>query len=503
MNVLVYFAAGYLGSNLNEQHIDMIIEEQKKGNHIIALNCDETIGLCMSNPGKSKMYCSMCKYVTRRDFHRLMPTGVEQHWMKEFANIIDYDSFPTFDYSTADELKLVEYKGVHVGYGVMSSYISSTRNMNPKITESSKKYFDSLIKEQIFTYEILNFLQERYNFGLVIFQNGRGSQLKPFLHFCKNRKIDFWCTEDFGYRYNFINNFWNDYAHSMKSYFRKYNECWETSKDAYNKKKEIGDSFYKKRRYAIAAGDKVYTKNQKEGLLPQGWDKTKENIVIFNSSEDECCSVSKEWDDLRLFKTQLQGIIAILDHYKNDDSKEFTLRIHPNLKDVKYKYHTCLFELNYSNLKVIPGGDKVSSYALIDAADKIIVFGSTIGIEASYWKKPVILLTPSFYYSFGITYNPKDINQLWMMLNKRDLPPLYNDMNLKYGYFYMSNNHERTKNISIDLYIKTINGKKISCCVDKKIWGSNLLYAIVSRLLWAKPIRNITAEFKNIDFEEA
>lgn len=503
MNVLVYFASGQLSGNLNEQHIDMIIEEQKKGNHVVALNCDESVGLCMSNSGKSKMYCSLCKYVAKRDFQRLMPPGVEQHWMKEYADILDYDSLPTFDYSTAEELKEIEYRNVQVGFGVMSTYISLTRNMNPKITEVSKRYFDALIREQVITLEILEYLQKKYNFGLVIFQNGRGAQLKPFLNFCQREKIDFCCTEDFGRSYNYVNNFWNDYAHSMRAYLKKYHDCWSTAEDSEDKKRETAESFFKNRRNAIPAGDKVYVKAQTAGMLPKDWDDTKENIVIFNSSEDEFCAVSKEWDVLKLFKTQMEGIKSIVEHYKNDSTKHFTLRVHPNLKDIPYKYHRDLYKLHYDNLTVIPGWDKVSTYTLLDAADKVVVFGSTMGIEAAYWKKPVILLGPSFYYDFDVSYNPKTQDELWSLIETNGLQNKFNDMILKYGFFYMSSNHERTKNVPIDLYIKTIRGRRLICSADKKIIGSNFLYAAIARLLWAKPIRNITALFKDIEFEEA
>lgn len=502
MNVLVLFASGELWGELNEQHIDMIIEEQKKGNHVVALKCDESIGLCMSNPEKSKAYCAMCKYVAKRDFGRLMPPGVEEHWMKEYVNDIETSSLPVFEYHTAEELRSIEYEGVQVGMGVMSTYISLTRNMNPKITTTSKKYFDALIREQVVTVRVLEYLHDKYNFGLVIFQNGRGAQLKPFLNFCQTRNIDFWCTEDFGRQNNYVNNFWNDYAHSMKAYYGKYQKCWETSKETIERKKEVAESFFNNRRNAIPAGDKVYVKSQVAGMLPNDWDKTKENIVIFNSSEDEFCAVSNEWDALKLFKTQLEGIINIIEHYKDDKTKHFTLRVHPNLKDLPYKYHRDLLKLNYDNLTVIPGWDKVSSYALIDAADKIVVFGSTMGIEATYWRKPVILLGPSFYYGFGITYNPTNKDELWKLLETKELASLYDDIVLKFGYYYMSDNHEKTKNISIDIYKKQIKGKTFICCVDKKILGSNFLYALISKIFSSKSFRNISSEFRDITFEE-
>ena len=126
-----------------------------------------------------------------------------------------------------------------------------------------------------------------------------------------------------------------------------------------------------------------------------------------------------------------------------------------------------------------------------------------MGIEASFWRKPVILLGPSLYYRFGISYNPTKRDELWKYLDTKELPSLYNDMVLKFGYYYMSNNHERTKNISIDIYKRQIFGKTLVCCVEKKTFGSNFLYALIAKILNLKLIRNISAEFKNITFEEA
>lgn len=80
--------------------------------------------------------------------------------------------------------------------GVMSTYISQTRNLNPEINEKSRAYFDALIREQIVTALVFERLQKKHGFGLVVFQNGRGAQFKPFFNICKNLKIDFICTED-------------------------------------------------------------------------------------------------------------------------------------------------------------------------------------------------------------------------------------------------------------------------------------------------------------------
>lgn len=503
MNVLVLFASGELCNSLNERHIDIVIDEIKKGNHVVVLNCDESIGLCMFNPEKSKFYCRCCKYVAKRDFKRLMPEGIEQHWIKEYVNRIDKNKFKHFKYETAEELRNLEYRGVQIGFGVMSTYISQTRNLNPQITNESRRYFDALIEEQLVTLEVLEMLQDKYNFGLVVFQNGRGSQLKPYLNFCQNRKINFWCTE-FIRNGNkvFTNNFWNDYAHSLKAVDDKYKDCWEKSPDPLETKEKIGRLFFENRRNAIASGDKIYVKDQIKGLMPKEWDKSKENIVIFNSSEDEFCAVGKEWDALKLFENQIAGISAICEHYKDDKTKHFTLRIHPNLNNLHYKYHTDLYRLNYPNLTVIPAWERISSYSLLDAADKIIVFGSTMGIEAAYWGKPVICLAAAFYVSFNICYAPKDRNALWSIIDNKNLVPLYSDRILSYGYYIMCNAHEKTKYIPVDYKSFKFLGKTLRVCEGKKILGSSLIYALVAGVLRLKLIKKIDAVFYKLPNEE-
>lgn len=44
--------------------------------------------------------------------------------------------------------------------GVMSTYISQTRNLNPEINEKSRAYFDALIREQIVTALVFERLQK-------------------------------------------------------------------------------------------------------------------------------------------------------------------------------------------------------------------------------------------------------------------------------------------------------------------------------------------------------
>jgi len=76
----------------------------------------------------------------------------------------------------------------------------------------------------------------------------------------------------------------------------------------------------------------------------------------------------------------------------------------------------------------------INSYDLMHASNKILTFGSTVGIEATYWGKPSILLGPSFYKAFEATHNPESYEELMAMLLDKDLKALAQENTLPYGF---------------------------------------------------------------------
>lgn len=504
MKVFIYIAETWLYSSVGI-HSDIALEQIEKGNEVFILNCDQTIGGCMENPNWNPVFCKLCMAFQKKEMKYILPKGVEQHWMKEFVKQLKEEDIPKLQYNTAKELRTLTFHGVDVGMGVMSTYISQTRNLNPEINEKSRAYFDALIREQIITTLVFEQLQKKHGFGLVVFQNGRGAQFKPLLNICKNQKIDFICTEEMSNAegHSFLNHFYNDIPHSITANNQKYVECWERTQDSEEKREKIARSFFENRRNAVFAGDTIYVKNQVQGQMPEEWRNDVENIVIFNSSEDEFCAVSKEFDDASFFSSQIEGIKSIVEHYKDDKTKHFTLRVHPNLRKIPYKYHLDLYKLDYPNLTVIKGDSSVSTYALMDAASKVIVFGSTAGIESVYWRKPVICLAAAYYKCMNITYDPKTLNDLWEYIDAPNLVCLYNKKVLMYGYYYMSSNHERTKYVKIDRIRTIFLGYSLQCYEYQKLFGSNFLYAFLIQGSYKWLCNKFPAKFKSLSLKEA
>lgn len=479
MKVLIYSTGGQgaqEGCNLDEA-----IEQVGKGNDVFFLSCDDSIGGCMENPEFNPIICAKCRFFQKRFSKRYLPKSVEHHWVKEYMNEISEKDIPIFSYKTVSELKSICFRNVEIGMGALSSYITLTRNLNPLIDQNSHLYFDALLLQQVKLTLIVEKLQEKYKFDLLVFHNGRFAQYKPLLNIAQFYDINFVCTETLESITNqrYKNYFYNDIPHCISANQHNYDVFWNSWVGDTVKREQIGRSFFERRRDSQPAGDVVYTSQQKKGVLPEYWDEKKENIVIFNSSEDEFCAISKEYDNAALFPSQLTGIKTIVEHYQKDPNKHFYLRVHPNLMKVGYKYHLDIYKLDYPNLTVIPADSIVSTYSIMDAANKIIVFGSTIGIEAVYWRKPVICLAAAFYKLMNIVYLPHTEAELWDYINTPHLSCLYNDEILRYGFYYMSESHEKTRFVNINWKVYRWGKIVFKSLVYQKILGSNLLYIVI------------------------
>jgi capsule polysaccharide export protein KpsC/LpsZ len=214
------------------------------------------------------------------------------------------------------------------------------------------------------------------------------------------------------------------------------NELWQNEPDI-KLKESIGASYFEKQKQQKFSYLFDFTKNQINNKLPEDFDETKHNITIYNSSLYEYYS----FDDFRsIFFDQVNTIIKILEEFKNDNNYIFYLRVHPNL--TKARGLTQMNEIeelskrNYPNLKIIEPDSSVDSYALLLNLEKVIVFTSTVGIEACYLNKPSILLGKAYYEDIDVTYNPNSFEEVYDLI-KSDLKPKDKKNTYKYGYYYL------------------------------------------------------------------
>lgn len=435
MKILFYHASAFNKAPFCEQ-LDEAERLYREGHEIYFVTCGGAINACASNFLSNPMDCKICQYSAQQSL-KLLNKGIHRIVLPNITTRY------TWSYTTADELKHIVYGNVPIGYSVLSTYISQTRNMNPLIDNSTRPFFDHLLDEAAKLVDAIDKLYQEIKPDKLCTFNGRLFESSPIVQYAISRHIPFDINELIGGHgkpyYKVI--FHNHIAHDIEYLTELIEDAWNKSTKSESDRISIGNSFFENRRSGVEAGDKVYISKQQKGLLPSDWDAQKRNIVFFNSSEDEFASVGDAYESYALFSSQLEGIKRILELTKDCKDIHFYVRVHPNLSNITYRYHLDLYELPklYPHVTVIPATEKVSTYSLMEAAEKIIVFGSTMGIESSYWGKPVILLAGAMYYNLGVCHIPHTEQDMLKMILDPKLPTAqcHRNQYYKFGFYFM------------------------------------------------------------------
>jgi len=96
--------------------------------------------------------------------------------------------------------------------------------------------------------------------------------------------------------------------------------------------------------------------------------------------------------------------------------------MHPNCVRTKSDFTEQLRTLPFPFLRVIAPEQKVDSYALVQTAQKVLTWGSTIGIEAAYWGIPSIVVGWAEYNHLGSNYTPASHEEVMDLLRKPIAP---------------------------------------------------------------------------------
>lgn len=483
--VLIYATAAQ-GAQEASSYEEAIIHVNK-GDEVLFLHCDRKISGCLGeNPCFKKSRCALCEQMFNRRAKAYLSRSVNYmplsvYWDKDVQEVVNAYS-P--HYQSVEEFRLIKYKGVSIGYGAMSTYISLTRNLNPELKENVVQYLNMLLRQQVLLTELTLKAIADFKPTLIIFHNGRLAQYRPFHDISIRKGINYMATETLidSNGWFMKNYFENSIPHNASANVIKYNNYW--SKFPENYAITEGQKFFENRRHGKYAGGIIFTKDQIHGQMPESWCSSKKHIVIFNSSEDEYSAINEEVDKTALFESQFCGIKKIVDHYSKQEDIQIHLRIHPNLKGIKYAYHTDLYNIKSDNFFVIPPESTISSYALMDGADVIIVFGSTIGIESAYWGKPVICLAFAFYRLLGVVSIPQNEQDLWNMIDNCNRIQLADKEScLKYGLYYVSDQHERFHFLNVKKERVFLCGHNFEIISYLKLFGSSTLYHFFNGIL--------------------
>lgn len=459
------------------------IEYVTKGNDVIFCHCAGIMSACSANFLQNKAKCHSCKMGFKVGLKKL-PTKIK---IVSLKNTINAD-FQVINFNSISEIKAYKYKSVELGFAVLSVYITKTRNPRPNISEDFLVCINKMLNEGIKLVDAIERLISEEKPNLIVVFNGRFFDTKPLYSLALQHNINYLITENIGgvragSKYKMV-DFYNCIPHDCSVIYKNCLKSWDIAKLTEREKIKIGESFYHLRRNGKRAGDYIYTSNQIEGFLPESFESRKKNIVVFTSSEDEYSSVSKEIDNYYIFESQYDAIKYISENI-NDNDYQIIVRIHPNMIGLNVDYHLNLYRLNeLNNVTVIAPEDSVSSYALMDIAYNVVVFGSTIGAECLYWEKPVVLLGIADYYEWGLCQIPKSKDDLISMIKNPTFFSGSKKMAIKYGFYFLNNGLAMdSKYINITPRKECICGYKFLSFDYLKIFGSTKLFKFIQGLI--------------------
>ena len=438
-------------------HMDVSLAYLQKeidaGNKAIVLSCRGGKKIsCGFNLYGSRSKCNYCKRRSTEALNQLVGEFeliyVDDIYSEQLPKEVDLLIQRT---SNLEDVKALTYKGADIGYAIVSALVSRFRTTS--LDDNKKVILKQLALGFITAFEVGRLLIEERNVDRTFVFNARLEMTRGFFRACRLSSVTCNVLEvsqvgsqammyenalplDLTYSQNLIGKLWNSATKSQLS----------EAKD-----------FYEKKAKGIAIHDQVYTAGQKDGMLPRRWDPSLKNVVVFGSSADEFYAIGPDWE-FPFYKNQYDGISKIVNSLSLEKGIHVYLRMHPNLTLLKDTELTREFELSkeHSNLTIIEPVDEVSSYALMAAADKIVTFGSSIGIEAVYWGKTSILAGNSMYAHLQGVVRPKSHEELIEQIFHKQLESVNNVGALMYSNFLLSRGE------TIQGLVSTVDGVKYS-----------------------------------------
>ena len=427
----VFFEPFAIYSPHFETCLELMQGQIDDGASVTLIGCDATLSACEPNPKHDLGICFRCICRRKQGLRSLEGwQSVEYISLDELLSAsISECTYPKWNFSNINDLSQYNISGNDIGLAVASTLISLHRTPNPDIA-SCKDELDRFLSSAYAIYNSFNDYVSKNKVDKVYLFNGRFSFLRSVLRVCQQHGVDCY-THERGCNTNKYSVWHNTFPHDMAFFEKCLRESW--SRALPEERKVVAEGFYHDRAEGKEQSWFSFTTDQTDGVLPDNWKTDKVNVVVFNSSEDEFAAIGPEWKN-PIYNDQLDGIKKIVSGLSGRAEIHLYLRIHPNLKTVDNDSLTSLYKISSDNFTLIPAESKVSTYSLLRAADKVITFGSTVGIEAAFWGKVSILAGMSSYRNLGSVYLPENHDELINMV-LADLSPKDPTGALMYGYF--------------------------------------------------------------------
>lgn len=437
MRVVIFAPYTNVGASFGTD-LELTQEHLNRGDDLTFVTYEPELRISDRNPYGSRLVSLEKESIQQKGLSAL--TNIEKLRvlnLRDFAGELNKNWFEQqlINLTNISDLKKFAIKDFQIGYAVAASLITRTGDSHPHIA-SHRKFIRGLMLSsmEVFTAFCQFFASKQFD-KLYVF-NGRYSVTAAAISAAVRSNLRY-STHDRGRTHEYYEVFDEASAADMVWFKNHVNYRW--LRDNISEQTSVVDDWYKRKRAGLPLEWISFTASQSEGLLPKTWSQDIKNYVVFTTSENESAALGPEWEN-SLFESQASGVeflaeqLSIVDEELGRKSKLY-VRIHPNQAAADRKEIKRFTDLKKSNVEIIMPSSKISTYAMMDACDTVITFGSTMGIESTFWGKPSLLLAPTFYGDVGATYNPRTLEEVKSLL-KCQLQPKPKDGAYKYAYLH-------------------------------------------------------------------
>ena len=140
MKILFYASGARFHEDLGLL-MDEAIILNNEGHEVYFLYNNCSLEICTLNLSQNSHLCAVCQQNMKHALKNL-PKTIKTINLGEFWRD---DNNIHFEYKSIKEIKRIEYKHVKIGYSVLSSYFTITRNLCPIIDDSFKSFIDRIL----------------------------------------------------------------------------------------------------------------------------------------------------------------------------------------------------------------------------------------------------------------------------------------------------------------------------------------------------------------------
>ena len=430
----IAFLTSYIATPHLETELELMQLHIDSGDKVYQVVCDGNLSVCLGNAENVKQTCLEC--ISKRNKGTNLISG-RVNKINIFNQPEKYDlSFLPNEFISIEALKEYRIDNFDAGMSVVSSLVSYAKTPYLNIKDN-QDYIKRSLEAATYTYfATRDFLKEN-KFDMFYIFNGRFSIEKAALRACEFHNQVF-STHERGCDKGHYEVFENVLPHNISYNHSKMLEYWEKETDLAKRRQEAV-TFFESKRDNVWKSWTPFLNSQKNAELPANWDKTKYNIVVFTTSDNEFVAIGDEWKQF-VFDSQLEGIQEIAETLRSIGNKSIQLyvRLHPNLSNYEPEHEFTINALaQFSDvLHVVDAYSSNSSYAILLNCDKVITFGSTMGMEATYFEKPSISLSSSFYQYLDVVYQPNNKEEAMNLILDMALIPKSKEKAL-IGSFYL------------------------------------------------------------------